>query len=515
MCERFLLCLCVLFSPSVLLAQSYRTVIADEDRYFLDSDSLNIGIRVVETDTLSNGVIHTFYPDVRPAVYGDGSACVPDPDCSLWEAEVYYNLNGPGWMGKEVFVRNDGMNVYFNLNSDSIFVNTGAALNESWTVYRNSGDTLITGEITEINQGSSLDPNENVKTIELQASYLGVPISHPLNGLEWRLSENNGWQAVHSLYWFPDFPLPETQTSYECALGGIYPGHEQYDTTVHVLTSFQPSTVSEMLQLEIGDVFQIREQEPDISNPPDFPWIYSYATYTVIGVAALNGNLVVDFEVAGFNSHTGSIWTDTIQEDFGRLDDPFPTGVLSGHQLDGARYWHFSDSMNYSGNLFGIEQVRQNCNGTYVLKEELWNVGDSGGCAEFWSQADGCYGPYVYWQSIPFPIVYQNCAFGAWGDLPVYVNTSFCQFGSLQVLGVDEITSNQLQVFPNPTQDQLNFQSPEQGTLSVLDLSGRTVLTSAASKGQNTIDVSSLPDGIYLLQLQTENSISSARFVKN
>lgn len=70
-------------------------------------------------------------------------------------------------------------------------------------------------------------------------------------------------------------------------------------------------------------------------------------------------------------------------------------------------------------------------------------------------------------------------------------------------------------VYPNPTNGQLNFQSHEKGTLSVLDLSGRTVLTSVAVKGQNTIDVRSLPDGVYLLQLQTTNSVSSARFVKN
>lgn len=503
--------------PQMVLAQSYRTVVANEDRYFLDSDSLHIGIRVVETDTLSNGIIHKFYPDVRPAVYGDGSACVPDPDCSLWEAEVYYNLNGAGWMGKEVFVRNDGMNVYFNLDGDSIFVNPDASLNDSWTVYRYSGDTLIQGEVIEIYQGSSLDPNENVKVIRLQASYLGIPISHPVNGLEWRLTENNGWQALHSLYWFPDFPSPETQVGYECSPWveiGDDPGHEQYDTSVHILQNFQPLTVAEMLPLQVGDVFQIMEQEPDYSSPPDYPWIYSYSTYEVIGVATPNGDLVVDFGVEGFNSQTGSTWTESIQKNFGQLDEAYPACTLSGHQLDGARYWHFSDAMNNTGDLFGLEQVLQNCNGAWVLKEELWNVGGLGGCAEFWSQADGCYGPYVYWQSIPFPIVYQSCASGAWGEKPVYVNTQSCQFGSLQVLGVNEMFLNQLQVFPNPTRDQLNFRSVGQGSWSVIDPRGRILLRSNAVKGINAVNVSGLPSGLYMLRLQTEMNVSLSRFVK-
>lgn len=82
-------------------------------------------------------------------------------------------------------------------------------------------------------------------------------------------------------------------------------------------------------------------------------------------------------------------------------------------------------------------------------------------------------------------------------------------------VGVTEENVEALQVFPNPTQTQLNFQSFEKGNLSVLDLSGRTVLSSVASKGKNRVEVESLPSGIYLLRLESEQAVSSARFVKN
>jgi hypothetical protein len=84
-----------------------------------------------------------------------------------------------------------------------------------------------------------------------------------------------------------------------------------------------------------------------------------------------------------------------------------------------------------------------------------------------------------------------------------------------QFLGVQDPSLNDLQVFPNPTNSELNFESPEKGNLSVFDLSGRVILSSNSIKGKNKLDVRALPEGIYLLQLQTAESVSSARFVKN
>ncbi len=92
---------------------------------------------------------------------------------------------------------------------------------------------------------------------------------------------------------------------------------------------------------------------------------------------------------------------------------------------------------------------------------------------------------------------------------PGLINPSLC---GLTVRGRE---SELIEVYPNPTQAQLNFQSSEKSNLSVLDLSGRTVLTSVASKGKNRVDVESLPSGIYFLRLESDQAVSSTRFVKN
>ncbi|MCF8258460.1 MAG: T9SS type A sorting domain-containing protein [Flavobacteriales bacterium] len=81
-----------------------------------------------------------------------------------------------------------------------------------------------------------------------------------------------------------------------------------------------------------------------------------------------------------------------------------------------------------------------------------------------------------------------------------------------------------MEVFPNPTTDVLTVKIPLKGDsqygLMVMDLTGRTVIsgtTVSAPDGQTvqqTLDVSGLPVGTYLLTVRSANDIASAPFVK-
>lgn len=95
------------------------------------------------------------------------------------------------------------------------------------------------------------------------------------------------------------------------------------------------------------------------------------------------------------------------------------------------------------------------------------------------------------------------------------IETQYPGLMNYQFLGVDDVANNQLELYPNPADNQLNFQSSKKGNLMVLDLRGKTILSSFATKGKNMIDIESLPSGVYLLRLETEQTVASARFVKN
>lgn len=76
------------------------------------------------------------------------------------------------------------------------------------------------------------------------------------------------------------------------------------------------------------------------------------------------------------------------------------------------------------------------------------------------------------------------------------------------VTDVEEQTHTQVRVYPNPASDIVYIDLPEQkqiGTISVLDMSGKSCLTKDLNDAESSIqlDISSLPSGMYLLQIET------------
>jgi PKD repeat protein len=70
--------------------------------------------------------------------------------------------------------------------------------------------------------------------------------------------------------------------------------------------------------------------------------------------------------------------------------------------------------------------------------------------------------------------------------------------GLAEAPGFEQVT-----VFPNPAQSQLQVNKAQAGTtLRLLDVSGRQVLTQRITRDTETIDISALAPGIYFLQLK-------------
>lgn len=81
------------------------------------------------------------------------------------------------------------------------------------------------------------------------------------------------------------------------------------------------------------------------------------------------------------------------------------------------------------------------------------------------------------------------------------------------VLGTDDLTLNSdIRLFPNPATDVLNISGlTETSKVSVFNLLGQKVLTSDS----NAINVSSLSNGMYIVNIEDENASKTLRFVKN
>ena len=75
--------------------------------------------------------------------------------------------------------------------------------------------------------------------------------------------------------------------------------------------------------------------------------------------------------------------------------------------------------------------------------------------------------------------------------------------GDATTVGVNDFTSN-LSVYPNPVKDVLTIEG-NYTSVDIIDVSGKLVLSSEATKN---INVKSLADGIYMLNIKTENGIA-------
>ncbi|MEZ7508814.1 S8 family peptidase [Cloacibacterium sp. Arc13] len=82
-------------------------------------------------------------------------------------------------------------------------------------------------------------------------------------------------------------------------------------------------------------------------------------------------------------------------------------------------------------------------------------------------------------------------------------------------LGTAEISAEKLvTIYPTKTKDFVNVLIPKGAkTIDIFDLSGKSVLKTEAKSFQ-TIDVSQLPKGTYIINVKTDKSVSSHKFIK-
>lgn len=120
----------------------------------------------------------------------------------------------------------------------------------------------------------------------------------------------------------------------------------------------------------------------------------------------------------------------------------------------------------------------------------------------------------VYNQAGIFPVtLIAFNEFGCWDTLTktIYVNT----------MGIkDRKGINQLTVYPNPAQNQLNVlfnQDFNESSIAmqILDLNGKVLIDKVIENQSNTttIDINTLPNGTYLLRLNTSKEIMHAKFM--
>lgn len=166
----------------------------------------------------------------------------------------------------------------------------------------------------------------------------------------------------------------------------------------------------------------------------------------------------------------------------------------SGHSGCG----YVAGNIDYSASFYGsLEDCLSNCGaqGTCVDSTLINNALD---CAPIYAPVCGC-----------DSVTYNNPCEAIYYHGIVNFTDGPC------TVGVNELMK-QIEIFPNPTKDfvQINANLGGRKELTVLNISGQTVLTDSFLSKNKTLDLSSLPAGMYLVKLTSKDGKLTQRIIK-
>src|SRR5690606_31805274 len=88
-----------------------------------------------------------------------------------------------------------------------------------------------------------------------------------------------------------------------------------------------------------------------------------------------------------------------------------------------------------------------------------------------------------------------------------------------EILGVQDLTQSQLSIYPNPTRGEfyiLTEKSYGDSQISIQDMTGKTVYqtTLNLANQRGTVDVSSIPTGVYVVTIHTNEGKITKKLIK-
>ncbi len=87
--------------------------------------------------------------------------------------------------------------------------------------------------------------------------------------------------------------------------------------------------------------------------------------------------------------------------------------------------------------------------------------------------------------------------------------TSICT--SINNVGLIELDTYLMKVYPNPAANEVFIEMTEPGTMELRDANGKIVLSGTMNSGKNQINLETLSTGIYSIHMLTKTSMEISR----
>lgn len=457
----FLLFLTLLIAFPVF-SQNYRTVLVDKEVYFDFKDAENFNVfeeedfasRVIFTDsfkvfnTEDFMIFHRFNHEFE-IQYNSAYTQFGWDSCSS-EIDI-------GFLSYQTLLQANGTDVYFNRFHDSIFIQTQANLNDTWIFYQNPDGSYFEATVDSISTESFLGLWDNVKTITLQAKdSLGNNLTSPYDTLDIKISQHYGLVKGFNFFRFP-YGVTFWENSYQRYYKPIeLIGLPQHNVDIKNLTA------ADVYDYDIGDEFHWHSK----TGGGDWWSYYEDNIYDIVTITSKQ-----------FSSNGDSVYYDMYLEVY-RFTESYDIYIGDSYFFDTLYIGDSTIGYSFANSKINTYTLHQDSDSivTWIQNKDESQKHMQSGDNVMWNE-NGCFitewhgggastfhkgiGETGWWgtrfQSSERDFIYYNKNGNIYGT-PLNID-------SLSTVSTDEIVGNDfnlnLKVFPNPTNNLLNFQFDE------------------------------------------------------
>ncbi|MFH1118390.1 MAG: T9SS type A sorting domain-containing protein [Bacteroidota bacterium] len=474
------------FNPAK--SQNYRVLRPEQTSHYSNSSGIAMAMRVDSTTTSGNDTTFFLLRNLQQVDWG----------C--------FHEQGPSWMGDRVTIRPDGETIFYNAYDQPVVIKTRASLNEEWICYEQPGLSFRAGIISE-GIDDILGISDSVKTISFQAlNGEGQNTDHVLNDMHLVISKNHGLVKTLNLYNFPDL-----------GFGITLPWISELTLTGYNMpeTGIQNLTWKQVHDHNTGDELHTKTTESSVN------YFKTTENIAFLLEKEINGDTII---YTWENKTKTSIQTPD-SNTFKAEIDTITVHIASDPNFD--KLTGVSWSNGYWGEVLTVN-IMGECEHGITKSYGSLNVFDKGTLIYLgdtcFSQTIicGCAPDYIYYKGLGGP--YYSCCYGfesnarelicykkdgvEWGfPLDFTVNTT------LKPL---ETEPDLITIFPNPSSGTVNIEfkgNTGEFILGISDMSGRQTGIYSLKGEINTLDISYLKHGIYMLKINTDNRIITRKLV--
>jgi len=81
------------------------------------------------------------------------------------------------------------------------------------------------------------------------------------------------------------------------------------------------------------------------------------------------------------------------------------------------------------------------------------------------------------------------------------------------ILGVQELQGKKISMYPNPAQDHVTMLTSGKGTADIYDITGKLVSSVTLFSSIQTIDISKLSKGVYVVKVNNSDNNFTSKLV--